>query len=55
MNKLLRFMVLMLLLPLLASAQVDVPSSEQQYRVGNYRLQSVQSPKYEYRAVWLTE
>ena len=47
-------MVLLLLLPLSASAQVAVSGSGQQYRVGDYRPQSAQSPKYEYRAVWLT-
>ena len=54
MNRLLCLMVLLLLLPLSASAQVAVSGSGQQYRVGDYRPQSAQSPKYEYRAVWLT-
>ena len=54
MNRLLRFMVLLLLLPLLASAQIEVSGSEPQYRVGNYSPQVGRTPKYEYRAVWLT-
>ena len=54
MNRLLRFMVLLLLLPLFASAQIEVSGSEPQYRVGNYSPQVGRTPKYEYRAVWLT-
>ena len=54
MNRMLHFLVLLLFLPLFASAQVAVSGSESQYHVGNYRPQDSQSPKYEYRAVWLT-
>ena len=54
MNRLLRFMVLLLMLPLFASAQIEVSGSEPQYRVGNYSPQVGRTPKYEYRAVWLT-
>ena len=54
MNRLLRLMLLLLLLPLFAAAQTAVPCSEFQYRVGSYRPQDAQAPKYEYRAVWLT-
>ena len=54
MNRMLRLIVLLLSLPLLASAQDVVSGSEPQYRVGCYRPQEMPSPKYEYRAVWLT-
>ncbi len=54
MNRMLRLIVLLMSLPLLASAQDVVPGSEPQYRVGSYRPQEMPSPKYEYRAVWLT-
>lgn len=54
MNRMLRLIVLLLSLPLLASAQDVVSGSEPQYRVGSYRPQEMPSPKYEYRAVWLT-
>ena len=54
MNRMLHFLALLQFLPLFASAQVAVPGSESRYHVGNYRSQDAQSPKYEYRAVWLT-
>ena len=54
MKKLLHFMTLLSLLPLFAVAQNAVQDSEQLYNIGNYRNKSLQSPKYEYRAVWLT-
>ena len=54
MKKLLHFMTLLLLLPLSMVAQNDVQDSGHSYNVGNYRSKSQHSPKYEYRAVWLT-
>ena len=54
MSRLQCVIVMLLLLPLFASAQVAVYGNDSQYLVGDYRPQEVQSPKYEYRAVWLT-
>ena len=54
MNRILRFMVLLLSLSLFASAQNIVPGSDTLFIAGNYRPQDKPAPKYEYRAVWLT-
>lgn len=54
MRKLLHFMTILLLLPLFAVAQNAVQGSETVYKVGNYRNPGDNSPKFEYRAVWLT-
>ena len=53
MNKLLCFMTL-LLLPFFAVAQNGVYDSGLEYKIGNYHGKGHSSPKYEYRAVWLT-
>ena len=54
MNKIPTLIILLLLLPQLLLAGGGVQCDGQEYRVGNYRLTAVPSPKYEYRAVWLT-
>ena len=54
MKKLLHFMTLLLLLPHSSAAQDVVHGDGPMYSVGNYRSLENRSPKYEYRAVWLT-
>lgn len=54
MNKIPTLIILLLLLPQLLLAGGGVQCDGQEYRVGNYRRTAVPSPKYEYRAVWLT-
>ena len=54
MNKIPALIILLLLLPQLLLAGGGVQCDGQEYRVGNYRRTAVPSPKYEYRAVWLT-
>ena len=54
MNKLLYSMTLLLLLPLAVVAQNVVQNGGMEYKTGNYHGFTPVSPKYEYRAVWLT-
>ena len=54
MNKIPALIILLFLLPQLLLAGGGVRCDGQEYRVGNYRRTAVPSPKYEYRAVWLT-
>ena len=54
MNKIPALIILLLLLPQLLLAGGGVQCDGLEYRVGNYRRTAVPSPKYEYRAVWLT-
>ena len=54
MNKIPALIILLLLLPQLLLAGGGVQCDGLEYRVGNYRCTDVPSPKYEYRAVWLT-
>ena len=54
MNKIPTLIILLLLLPQLLLAGGGVQCDGLEYRVGNYRRTAVPSPKYEYRAVWLT-
>lgn len=54
MKKLLHFMTLLLLLPLFAAAQNVVQDNGTMYKAGNCHALGNRSPKYEYRAVWLT-
>ena len=53
-KKFLHFMTILLLLPLFAVAQNVVQESEPLYTIGDYHGLTPASPKYEYRAVWLT-
>ena len=54
MNKILTLVILLFSLPLMVVAGDAVPDGEQGYRIGDYRRSVERSPKYEYRAVWLT-
>ena len=54
MNKILSLVILLFSLPLMVVAGDAVPGGEQGYRIGDYRRGGASSPKYEYRAVWLT-
>lgn len=54
MNKIPAIIILLFLLPQLLLAGGGVRCDGQGYKVGNYRRTAVPSPKYEYRAVWLT-
>ena len=54
MNKILPLVILLFLLPLLVVAGDSVPGDGQGYRVGAYLRSGASSPKYEYRAVWVT-
>ena len=46
--------ILLFLLPFTVSASGFMPDGEQVYRIGDYRQKGDGTPKYEYRAVWLT-
>ena len=54
MNKIPAIIILLFLLPQLLLAGGGVRCDGQGYKAGNYRRTAVPSPKYEYRAVWLT-
>ncbi len=54
MDKILFLIILLLSLPQMLLAGDGVQCDGQDYRAGNYRATAVSSPKYEYRAVWLT-
>lgn len=54
MNRILYLITLLFLLPLTVSAGDVVPVDGLTYRIGNYHNKGGVSPKYEYRAVWLT-
>ena len=54
MNKILSLVILLFSLPLMVVAGDAVPGGEQGYRIGDYHRGGASSPKYEYRAVWLT-
>ena len=54
MDRILYLITLLFLLPLTVSAGGAVPDGEPLYKIGNYRNKEKVTPKYEYRAVWLT-
>lgn len=54
MKKILALVILLFSLPHFVVAGQGVPGGEQGYRIGDYRRSVERSPKYEYRAVWLT-
>ncbi|MBQ2126568.1 MAG: hypothetical protein II198_02810, partial [Bacteroidaceae bacterium] len=54
MKRLFNTLILFFLLLPAVSAGGYVPDSKLVYKVGDYRHKGNSSPKYEYRAVWLT-